>query len=310
MAESSFRQVVRFFLRLLLILSVIIILDRGAGTLLKYFYFRQESGVGYLTTYSIDSTLADILIFGSSRANHSYVPDILEENLHRTVYNTGRDGTYILFNYAIFKAITKRYNPKLIIIDIRPEDLGYSAREYDILSLLLPYYQRHPEIRRIIDLKGPFERIKRISAIYPYNSLLLQIAMGNLKHNKDRVPDNKGYVPLLGKLENVTIDTTKIIKCNIDKNKTGALKDIVSTCRQKNIDLVFVYSPTWRIIEDSFCNNILSDFCTEYGIRYLNMSNLPVFVSNQGYFSDIYHLNDQGARVFSKLVVDQISQNK
>ena len=310
MAGSSFKQVVRFFLRLLLILSVIIVLDRGIGTLLKHFYFRQESGVGYLTTYSIDSTFADILIFGSSRANHSYVPEIFEENLHRTFYNTGRDGTYILFNYAIFKAITMRYNPKLIIIDVRPEDLGYSAREYDILSLLLPYYQKHPEVRRIIDLKGPFERIKRISAIYPYNSLLFQIAMGNLKHNRDRVPDNKGYVPLLSKLANVTIDSTKIVACNIDENKTRALKDIVSTCRQKNIDLVFVNSPTWRIIGDSFCNKILSDFCAENGIRYLNMSNLQVFVSNQGYFSDVYHLNDEGARVFSKLLVNQIGQTK
>ena len=105
MANSSFKQIIRFFLKFLLIVALILICDQGIGTILKFFYFRQESGDGYRTTYAIDSTIADILIFGSSRANHSYVPEIFEDKLHYTFYNTGRDGNFILYNYAIFKAI-------------------------------------------------------------------------------------------------------------------------------------------------------------------------------------------------------------
>ncbi len=310
MTRSSLRQVYRFILRLLVVLSVIIVCDRGIGTLLKYFYFHQVTGVGYLTTYSIDSTYADILVFGSSRANHGYVPEIFEENLHNTFYNTGRDGTYILFNYSIFEAVTHRYNPKLIIMDIRPEDLVYNAREYDVLSLLLPYYKEHPEIRRIIDLKSPFESVKRVSAIYPYNSLMFQIAKGNLKSDRGRAQVNKGYVPIFNKMNNQKIDTSEITYCNIDQNKIRALKDIVLTCRQKSIDLIFVYSPTWRIIRETICDTKLSDFCSENGIIYLNMSNLPVFVNNPSFFSDADHLNDEGARVFSGLIVNRIMQNK
>ena len=37
-----------------------------------------------------------------------------------------------------------------------------------------------------------------ISEIYPYNSSLLTIAIGNLEINKTRKNDRKGYVPLTG----------------------------------------------------------------------------------------------------------------
>jgi hypothetical protein len=263
----------------------------------------MESGESYRTTYSIDSTAADILVFGSSRANHNYVPDIFEEKLHYSFYNTGRDGNYILYNYAIFKAITSRYNPRLIIIDIRPEELAYSAIEYDRLSSLLPYYQSHPEIRRVVDYRGPLEKIKHVSAIYPYNSLILRIATGNLKTSDEEEPGTKGYVPIVKIMKNKTIDTLKINAFIIDENKILALKEIISTCKQKNIELVFVFSPVWSIIQNTFSGSIVSDLCSENGISYVDMSNHETFISNPGYFADISHLNDEGARVFSTLLV-------
>ncbi len=305
MASSSFRQIIRFFLRFLLIILIILICDQVIGTILKRFYFSQESGVGYQTTYAMDSTVADVIILGSSRANHSYVPDIIEDSLHYTCYNAGRDGNFTLYNYAIFKAITRRYNPKLIIIDIRPEDLKYLIFQYERLSLLLPYFQTHPEIRSIIDLKGPFEKTKLISAIYPYNSLILQIAMGNLNYNKERMPNVKGYIPGYGIMKQEKLDTSKNYTCILDENQIQALKDISSTCKQKNIDLVFVFSPIW-IIQDNFCNTIISEFCSDNDIRYLDMSNLPVFINNPDYFEDKTHLNNEGARLFSTMLINEI----
>jgi hypothetical protein len=306
MTSSTFKQILKFFLKFILILSLILVCDRGVGTILKFFYFRQESGVGYKTTYSVDSTMADILIFGSSRANHSYVPEIFEDNLHFTFYNTGRDGNYILYNYAIFKAIAGRYNPRLIIMDIRPDDIEYNATEYERLSLLLPYYKTHPEIRNIINYKGPLEKIKLISAVYPYNSLILQILMGNLNYNKERVSDNKGYVPILKVMEEEKIDTFQINVFTVDENKIHALKDMISTSKQKNIDLVFVYSPARSITQDSLYKIILSDLCSENGINYIDMSNHPEFISNHLYFADKDHLNNDGAKVFSTMLVNKL----
>lgn len=305
MATNTINQIIRFFIRFVLILFILLICDRGIGTILKIFYFHQEFGERFETTYVIDSTLADILIFGSSRANHSYVPEVFEKRLPYTCYNAGRAGCFILYNYAIFKTITLRYNPKLIIFDITPSDLGYSPVAYERLSLLLPYYQQHPEIRPIISLRGPLEKIKKISAIYPFNSFILQIAVGNLDL-KGRPVNSKGYIPHFGIMENTEIDTLKFSSYNLDENLIIALKDIISTCQQKNIDLVFVDSPIWRIVQDNFYKTILSELCYKNGILYLDMSNDPTFINNPKYFLDVRHLNDEGAKIFSNMVIDKI----
>jgi hypothetical protein len=309
MERSSFNQMVRFFLRLLLILSLILLFDYSIGMILKHFYSQMKHGEKSQITYTIDSTYADILIFGSSRATHSYNPEIFESRLPYTCYIAGKDGSFILYNYAIFKAIVKRYNPKLIIFDIRPYDIEYHLFEYERLSLLLPYYLTHPEIRNIIDLRGPFEKIKHYSAIYFYNSLILQIARGNLELNNESESDLKGYIPLNGTMEDAKIGAWEITNCNIDENKIHALEDIVSTCKQKNIDLMFVNSPSWILNKESDCNSLISAMCSENDIRYLDMSNDSTFIANPKFFKDKNHLNSEGAKVFSNMIVNKLWLN-
>ena len=306
MEKSSLNQISRFFLRLVLIASVILIFDQGIGSILKHYYFRQKYGKESQTTYMIDSTVADILVFGSSRASHHYVPEVFESRLNKTFYNTGKAGNYILYSYATFKSIVKRYNPKLIFFDIRAYDLGDIPSEYERLSQLLPYYQKYPEIRNVIDLRGPFEKFKQISAIYPYNSLILQIVNGNIGLIKADETNIKGYIPLYRTMENEKIQPWDLGNIIIDENKIRALKDIISTCKQKNIDLVFVQSPNyWILIQDSYSNGIISDMCSESGIPYINMSADSTFMKRPDYFEDENHLNNEGATVFSNLLINK-----
>jgi hypothetical protein len=296
----------QFILKLILITVLILVFDFGIGTLLTKYYFSQGSGGYHRTTYSINNTSEDILVFGSSRANHSYVPEIFEDSLSLTFYNTGKDGNDILYNYAIFKAITQRYSPQIIILDIRPENLAFNAAEYDRLSVLLPYYDDYPEIADIVNLRSRFENIKLISSIYPFNSMILRIAMGNLGFNKKREQDNKGYVPIFRTMEYEEIDILQNKASMTDKNKVEALKDIASTCQQKDIDLIFVYSPIWYKIPKSPYDNLISEICTQNKVKWLNLSNDSTFMRNAKYFSDKSHLNDNGARVFSSVVANEI----
>ena len=151
----------------------------------------------------------------------------------------------------------------MIILDIRPEDLAYNAYEYDRLSLLLPYYQTHPETAEIVNLKGPFEKIKLVSAIYPYNSMIFRIVMGNLEYNKKREMDDNGYVPFFHTMQYERIDTLQSAILPADEHKIDALSDIISVCQQKNIDLIFVFSPLWLIIEDNLRDTIITNLCSQ-----------------------------------------------
>jgi hypothetical protein len=310
MSGSSSQQILRFLSRLVLIAFIVFLCDRGIGKVLKYFYFRQSSGLLYRTTYAIDSTKADILVFGSSRANRHYVPAIFEDSLHCTFYNTGREGNFILYNYAIFKAVTRRYQPKLIIIDIIPGETGYESKSYERLSSLLPYYQNHAEIRSIVALRSPLEKIKLLSAIYPYNSLLFTIAMGNLEYNKKRKADIKGYLPLHKTMKPVKMDTVQLDDSVLDGNKINALTQIMNTCRQNKIELWFVQSPAYLVSRDKYLNPQISELFSGDRVNYYNLSDDTLIINNPEYFADKNHLNDKGARVFSNLVSKRIHETR
>ena len=298
--KYSSHKSLTFLFRVVITLAVLFICDRGIGYLMKHFYFSQQSGDGYLLTYAIDSTEADVLILGSSRAKHSYDPMIFEDSTGFSCFNAGRDGTeHLLFNFGQFKAATSRYNPEIVILDIRPKDLAYSAREYDMLSPLLPYYKTHGEIQELLLERGPFEKCKHISAIYPFNSLVFQVVMGNLEMNKKRKVHYNGYVPFRDAKVQGQIDTLDTHDTILDKYKIGLLENMIRICIEKEIRLIFVYSPTWYIVTGNPYDSVLAELCNEYQIEYLNLSNHPHFLTNPEYFFDRTHLNDKGAKIFT-----------
>ena len=76
------KKIPRFLLKCILFCAILFLLDFFLGNLLKYMYFRQGFGELYLTTYAIDSTKANVLIFGSSTANHHYNSKIFEKRMN------------------------------------------------------------------------------------------------------------------------------------------------------------------------------------------------------------------------------------
>jgi hypothetical protein len=285
---------------------VLFILDFAIGRTLRYFYFNETSGLLYRTTFSIDSTTAEILIFGSSRANHHYVPEIFEEGLKMSFYNCGRDGTTILYSYAVFRIILRRYTPKIIILDVNREDFYYDPVSYERLSFLLPYYSIHPEIRSIINLRGPYEKVKLLSAIYPFNSLLISIGIGNLNINKNRYTDQKGYIPLLEKMNETDLKPFKNNVGSIDANKLQALDSVSELCFKKGIKLFICYSPIYVRTQKTNIDTLISKIVDEHNFKYFNFSNDTVFISRPNLFRDKNHLNNDGAIYYSSLVRDSI----
>ena len=300
----------KFLLNFLLLIIFLIATDQFIGIVLRKLYFRQQSGLLYRTTYAIDSTKADILVFGSSRANHHYVPEVFEDSLQMSFYNTGRDGNFFMYNYAVFKAVTQRHKPKLILFDINPNDLFFNSDEYDRLSTLLPYYRNHSEIRDIISLKSPFEKFKMLSSIYPFNSNLLAIAIGNTEFNKKRKADINGYIPLNNFLGDTNLITMDKRIGEVDTNKLEAFKYIIKYCNDSRIPIVFIQSPMYARVQTLNWLEFFDKISTSGKINYLDFVNCTVFISNPRFFQDIDHLNNDGATYFSKIVVKGINDLK
>lgn len=296
-----------FIAKLLLLLFIVFLFDFSIGQTLRYFYFKQECGREYRATYAIEKTTADILIFGSSRAYHQYIPTIIEDKLKQSCYNTGSPGQFLLYNYATFKAISKRYTPKVMILDVSPGDLGVDKDSYDRLSFLLPYYKKHPEIRPIVDLKSPFEKFKLLSSIYPFNSSLLMIAGGNSEYFKKRTTDIKGYKPLYGTW-NSPIKTSISEPYQLDSVKINFLKSIIEDCHHEGIKLFVICSPTYiQYVKTDYSISVIEKIAKETNTAFMDFTDDTFFTTRPELFDDPDHLNNSGAVIFTKRVIDSIA---
>ncbi len=306
---SKGHHLFRFIINGIIFLILILVLDQITGRVLKHYYFTSKSGENYSTTYSMDSTKAKIIVLGSSRASHHYIPELIEDSLGMSCYNTGRDGNFLLFNYAVFKSILKRYDPEIIILDINPNDLFVNNREksYEGLATLLPYFEKKPEIRGIVKLRSNFEQFKLLLHTYPYNSSLLAIANGNLGSEMNN--RNKGYLPLNGSvvLKDKPSDKPEI-PGEFDILKVNVIDSMALICFKRNIRFIVVQSPRYAIFNKSRLDLMLSTLSYKNGGEYWNLVNDTTFLNSPELFNDGAHLNHNGAQLFTRLIIQKLKQ--
>lgn len=306
---KSKNKYLRFVANAILFVFILFLFDQLFGRTLKHYYFKTTSGDYYRTTYAMDSTNAEIIILGSSRASHHYIPQIFEDSLDMSCYNTGRDGNFLLFNYAIFKSILKRYNPKLIILDINTSDLYHTDRTYDGLASLLPYYFEKPELKNIIELKSEAEKYKMWSATYPFNSTIIAVSKGNLgSYNDNKL---KGYLPLYGTTvfqNNTPMNTESNLE--FDTNKLSTLDSMAFICAQKKIRFIVVQSPRYVNESQEKENFKINSILKKYETPYWNLVNDTLFNKNPNLFKDGAHLNNTGAEVFTRIIISKMLKMK
>lgn len=294
-----------FFKNLLIFTFIILSVDFLVGSCLRWYYFNESNGLHARTTYTLVKAKEDIIVLGSSRANHHYDSRILEEKFHLSSYNGGRDGNFLLFNIAQAKIILSRYSPKIIIIDLKIDDLFSNSQELDRLSSLLPYYRNNIMIQDIIFMRGWTERIKLLSNIYPFNSEIVTIAAGNFEFNRKRNNNNdiKGFVSL----NSFTKDTLSIYNYQLkalDIVKIKLLQSLLKECEQKKVKVCLVTSPYFLKITNLtlFQSTIRKYFGS---VKYVSFLNDTRF-NNMKLFADKFHLNLNGATLFTNILGDSI----
>jgi hypothetical protein len=300
---------------IILFFTLLYSLDQIIGRLLEYGFYNQKTGGDYQIIQSITSNRADIVIFGSSRAQGNYNPEIISKITGRTCSNSGLGGGHGIFLPAFqIKEMLKNYTPKIIIIEMDPNSISYWKGDYERLNLFLPFVDKYNSAENLVKLNGEFESLKLFSKTYKYNSKLVNIFIYTYLSN--RFKHVQSFIPIPNRI----IKDTSIINHDaineipdIDSNKVNAILDIINICNSKRIKLLFVNSPYYnnkininhyningqKMIENFKKNNI--DF-----IDFTSDSN---FISQPNYFADINHLNDIGANLFSKKFAHLIKLN-
>jgi len=300
-------QVRSFFRKLFLFLLIFALLDFMAGSALRYFYFRVKSGLYARTTYALNSVDKDLLIFGSSRACDHYSSQTIEKEWGPSFYNVGEGGQRIFYHLSLLRGILKRYSPKVIILNLDFDDFDTSREAYDRLSALLPYYRPHPEIRDIIDLKSKFEKFKRYSQIYPFNSMIFSIVAGDIFK---RSLDDRGYEPLYHVWE-APLEKKEFKQTAVDEVKVKAYQDFISEAVGSGAHVFVVVGPYY--IKFNFAGSptlkIASLIAQKNGAVFIDYSQDKIFLDHREFFYNADHLNDQGAKVFTKIVISAVKRD-
>lgn len=298
-----------FLLKLFTLFLILFVLDFVLGTILEKLYFKQRNGELYRITYSIDKTHEDILVFGSSRAEHHYHPEVFQKRLNLSFFNTGLDGEHILFHYALLKGALKHYTPKVVILDFVAGEFKINRECYDKISNLLPYYESHPELRELIQLRGPYEKYKLLSKVYPYNSEILQILQGVHSSSKPSHQEEDGYFPLYNHETARTRKITYPASYPIDSIKLKIYESFLRDCKKAGTELFVICSPYYVDAQnEEYSIRLAKELAKKYNVDFLDFSQDPQLSKNMVLFSDPNHLNDSGARIYTNMVIDSISR--
>ncbi|RJO71936.1 MAG: hypothetical protein C4523_03745 [Myxococcales bacterium] len=322
-STSSSKRLKPFFLRLLLLAALAVALDQGIGLLLERTYFRLREGSFGPKINAVLDAKADLLIFGSSRAENHYIPELIEQGTGYKSFNAGFGGQTILFHSGLLNLVTKAYTPKVILFDLNVGDMtdALKRNSWDKLSTLLPYH-RDPDVKSLLLQRGKWEWLKLWSRGYPFNSMLMSI----LKYAFDPSGEEarwKGYMPLYGsrmpdlialaeKRDEPPPPSTPVKAPELDMTY---IQKFIADARNAGVKVIAVDSPRWRrhgygyTPEEQLLLRMYRAWLAQRDVPIVSVTaeQHPEF-DNAALFRETIHLNYQGAEVFSRLLAEKLAE--
>lgn len=299
----------KFLVRIIVFFVAIALIDIIFGKCCDYMYEHSKSGDSRKINYAIRECNADILIMGSSRANHHYNPQILSDSLGLSCYNLGIDGSGVILMDGFYRLITQRYIPKYIIYELTPSfdlyEYAGDANNTRYLTQLKPYY-REDCLKQLFDDVNGCERLKLYSGLYRYNTSCFNLFISFLK---GKVLDGNGYEPLHGVMTVVKRNkrNNKDSILQIDTLKIKYLTEFIRDCKANGTMIFFVVSPSYRATS-SIDYQPLFEICRKEGCEVIDCYCDPNITFITDYFKDSYHLNKNGADAFSTRVANNIKK--
>jgi hypothetical protein len=246
----------------------------------------------------------EILIFGSSRAQHNLYADIIQDSLKQSAFNLGYRGCNIDFQVFLLKTLLKHNKkPKIIILTV-DDDREFLKEKtlqfrYDKLYSLVKYQEITNELifRKEI---SPFA-VGLFSARIGWEQFLKPKAITRYENW------TKGGTVLL---DFTAADFDKKIKQSKKYNqklelaeRLAAFAEFQSFCKKENIQLYVVVPPNFAMRNEVFINRVkglLVDKKTEF-----YSENSPLF-KDSNYFSDPSHLNKVGAIEYTNQIINKL----
>lgn len=291
-----------FLFKLALFCVCVAMMDVGCGFLFTFLHTHAKGGSTQNNFYISEQCRDEIVILGSSRASHHYIPSIIEDSLGLSCYNCGEEGNGAILAAARLMMLTERYSPKLVIYEVTPgydymEDADYSK----YFRYLKPYYYKKGPKAMIDKFSEPESRLKMLSQMYRNNSRIIPDVMDNIV-SRDNI---KGYAPLFGDMVKINAKNDNVESRKVDPLKQSVVEYIITLCKNKQIPLVFMVSPRYNgtLTADY---SLAIQLAGKYNIPFVNHVDMEGVSDNMSMFQDVGHMNDKGAHAYTQRIISEI----
>ena len=297
---------IKFLSKIIFLFLIFLALDQGLGRVAEYYFLKTRDGDTGGQVNGLLEKRAPVLVFGSSRAEGQYAPDVLKLSLGSDVFNVGFKGANSIYDYAVLGILLQKYTPTLIIYDFSTVTIRKSkGNRYEKLEPLYPFW-RNAFVWDLIKRKSIFEPIFFLSRLYPYNSKLHSIVMFNIL--KNRPGASNGYFPQ----HSVMRPTPLLEQQKTNANERDLLlidyyKKFISLAKERGVKVVVVCSPRYSTGAYDIPEDIIQ-YLDEMSVPFLDfdLKNYPQF-NDYKLYKDLDHLNHIGSAIFSDLLGKQIS---
>lgn len=299
-----FKAMKKYLLKIVLFFGIVAVVDSEFGKTCEWLQLHAKGGQMKCITQAALVQESDIIIMGSSRANHHYVSSVLADSLGVSVYNAGVDGNGIVLASGLYAMMTSRYTPKVVIYDVEPAfDINVYSEDGNntrYLGSLRPYFANE-KVRDIITRVDPVERYKDISSMFRYNSKIFdlikdQFVVGGFVED--------GFVPVQGTMTKEPEIKTDGKPSQTDEMKLEFLDEFVAELSNSDTRLIVVASPKYGAVTSEVFEPV-KEICNRYGVEFWDCYSAPEFQKLE-YFKEQMHLNEAGAKYYSAILAQRL----
>ena len=293
---------------LILILTVSYGVDKLIYLILNQLSNKVFSGqtIGKLNHFFSIKDSVDVLIFGSSRANHHIDIDLVSDN----GFNMGLDGRNIAYISTIIKTLSDKQ--QTIIINIEPSYIFNEDYNGTDIKALYVMYHKNEIIKSEIDRLNQSNPLQKLYWCIDYNNKVLGLIRNYLRPKYNYKTYN-GYDPLIlnesqKEIRNKIINNNikkAISNHNINQLSLYYFREIRDFCEKNSKQLIMITTPIYEHNNYSDSKRI-SDVMSNLNITYWDYTNFFDDNNSIEYWKDRTHLSKQGAELFSAILAEDL----
>jgi hypothetical protein len=254
---------------------------------------------------------AQIVITGSSRALSHYDPRIIELQTGRSAFNLGRNGSQSDMQLAVLRAyLEHNQKPEMVIHNLDSFSFEATRQVYDPAQYV-PYLYDEELYKPLRQFDHNIWR-SRYLPLYGYvvtdMNFSWVLGLGALTGWSPREEYFEGFNPRTKKwtdeFQSFKSANPKGVYWPLDPEGERSVENLIRLCKERNIQLIFVYSPEYAEMQKLTMNRVevftrFHELAKRYKFPFWDYSDWT-YARNTQYFQNSQHLNAEGADVFSK----------